>query len=121
MLYTFIMVVHSYGDDPFGFILPDHVLIEITLDLVRFEQGVFLVTLWLLCRKFLFQYGLGLQNAVVADMTVEPCNQDPRLMFFPSAKRTAFLCFCHYWVSFFDLISTSSIMPYSLASSAVIQ
>ena len=120
LLKTFVVVIYSHREIALGVVLTDDIFVEERLYLTRLRN------LLKLCFFFFFTvccfvgirtkiYLIDLLDAVVANHSAKTCHQETYLTFSPTAEAT--YVFCHYFFFF----NTSSIIPYSRASSAVIQ
>ena len=113
---SFIVVVHGYAQIALGFFLTDNILVKIVLYFLRLGYALHTGRrrLFLLCglHARLLHYLIGLLGTLFADEAVDTRYQQLRLTLAAPAEIT---CLLHFFAS------TWSIMPYSFASSAVIQ
>ena len=120
LLQTLIVVIYRYSEITLGLVLSDHIVIKIGFDLLRLRhllQFELLVLRFLGVRHILLHDMVSLLGTVLADKPAQARDQQFYFTFTSSAETT---CFLHP-SSYFFLVSTVSIIPYSLASSAVIQ
>ena len=129
---SFIMVVNRHGKITLGIILPDDILVQISLNIARFGQlGQIepqIILLLVLHGQRIFHNPVSLLRTVAAYKTIHSGNEQRHIALRPAAKRTCFLHrHCIYGLrtsladSGFLRTKTLSIIPYSLASCAVIQ
>lgn len=113
------MVIDSYREETLGLVLSDDVLVEMCLDFHGLrhllQAGLALLRLVPIQPVLLLHYAVSLLSTVLTDIAVDTSNEKPYLILCPATETTCFPC--HYCF----LINTLSIIPYALASSAVIQ
>ena len=114
------MVIDSHGQITLRIILTDDILIKISLDLFGLRHlpllKLLLTRFLLLTAEVFLNDTISLCGTIFADIAVDTCYQQRHLLLTPPTEVTRFL-HSHY----FFLVRTSSIIPYALASSAVIQ
>ena len=117
------MVVNGDGKVFFGIVLTNDIFIEKLLDFLRLGQILLfqVKSVLILFGIFLVNFGHhfpGTTCTITADVTRCSGNEQFYLISVPATETTFIGLFGH---AYLFLIMTSSIMPYSLASIAVIQ
>ena len=121
LLQTLIVIIHRHGKRALGTILSDDILIQILLDLywLRHLLQCELLVLLIVENARRQHDIICLPGTILADKALDACYQQFHFALASSAKATHILW--HYSSTPFLRVNTASIIPYSLASSAVIQ
>ena len=117
LLQAFVVVIYGNGEIALGLVLSDHILIQVFLDVLGLGDAFHAPScLYLLCVRTVAvssSHLIGLHSTILTDAAVHTCNQEFHLALRPSTEIT--------FLPHAFLANTWSIIPYSLASSAVIQ